>query len=42
MAVGILLVDDHPAVSQGLKTLLEGRSEWEVVGDVEKAGAASS
>jgi DNA-binding NarL/FixJ family response regulator len=45
MAVRILLVDDHPAVRQGLRTLLEGRSEWEVVGEaadgieaVEKAG----
>jgi DNA-binding NarL/FixJ family response regulator len=33
MTVRILLVDDHPIVRQGLKTLLEGRSGWEVVGE---------
>jgi DNA-binding NarL/FixJ family response regulator len=33
MAVRILLVDDHPVVRQGLKTLLSGRPEWEVVGE---------
>lgn len=31
--VRILLVDDHPIVRQGLRTLLEGRSGWEVVGE---------
>jgi DNA-binding NarL/FixJ family response regulator len=33
MAVRILLVDDHPVVRQGLRSLLEGRSGWEVVGE---------
>jgi len=33
MPVRILLVDDHPIVRQGLRTLLEGRTGWEVVGE---------
>ena len=33
MTVRILLVDDHPIVRQGLKTLLAGHPDWEVIGE---------
>ena len=40
MPVRILLVDDHPIVRQGLRTLLQGRGDWEVVGEASDGAEA--
>jgi DNA-binding NarL/FixJ family response regulator len=35
MTVRILVADDHPVVRHGLRTLLGGRSEWEIIDEAE-------
>ena len=36
----VLLVDDHPMVREGMRRLLEGEGEFEVVGEVDSVEAA--
>ena len=38
--VRILLVDDHPLVRDGLKSRLQSRSDWQVVGEADSAEEA--
>jgi DNA-binding NarL/FixJ family response regulator len=40
MTTRILVVDDHPIVRQGLKTLLEGHSGWQVIGEASDGAEA--
>jgi DNA-binding NarL/FixJ family response regulator len=40
MSVRIVLVDDHPLVRDGLKSRLQSRPDWEVVGEADSAEEA--
>src|SRR4029453_3621155 len=42
MAIRILLVDDHPIVRTGLRSVLEAESDIEVVGEADTGGRAIS
>jgi len=40
MAIRILIVDDHEVVRQGLRTILQARPQWEIVGEAENGREA--
>jgi|SRR5581483_7346882 DNA-binding NarL/FixJ family response regulator len=40
MPVRILIVDDHEVVRQGLRTILNARPQWEIVGEAENGREA--
>jgi DNA-binding NarL/FixJ family response regulator len=40
MTVRILVVDDHPVVRHGLRSLLRSRPEWEIVDEAEDGAEA--
>ncbi|HET7207581.1 MAG TPA: response regulator transcription factor [Terriglobales bacterium] len=40
MPVRILLADDHEVVRQGLRTILQARPEWEIIGEADNGQRA--
>jgi DNA-binding NarL/FixJ family response regulator len=39
-SIGVLIADDHPVVRMGLRGMLAGQPDFEVVGEAETGGAA--